>query len=288
MSNNKRTVLITGCSDGGLGAALAIAFQKAGLHVYATARDTSKMANLKSLGIETMALDVLSDSSIAACVKKLSSLDILVNNAGQYYPMTAADIDIAEAKKAFDINVWAHIAVTQAFLPLLVKSSDAMIVFNTSAASVVPIPFQVSYNASKAALAMFAYNMRFELEPFGIKVIDLRGGLIKSDLVRNMQQSRSHPLPPGSIYEPARELIEKAMRREGLENEGTPAHEWAGQVVQDLLKKSPPSVIWRGATALAARIAAVVPFGLFDGTIRKLNGLDVVGQVIQKASKEQS
>ena len=84
MASSKRSVLITGCSEGGMGAALAIAFHEAGLHVYATTRDRSKMANLVALGIETLTLDILSESSIAACVDKVSSakLDILVNNAG--------------------------------------------------------------------------------------------------------------------------------------------------------------------------------------------------------------
>lgn len=76
MSSPKRTVLITGCSDGGLGAGLAIAFHEAGLHVYATARNPAKMRQLEALGIETIILDVQSESSIAACVSKLSSLDI--------------------------------------------------------------------------------------------------------------------------------------------------------------------------------------------------------------------
>jgi len=66
---------ITGCSDGGLGAALAVAFHEAGLHVYATARNPSKMSQLKHLGIETLTLDVLSDSSIAECVAQIPHLD---------------------------------------------------------------------------------------------------------------------------------------------------------------------------------------------------------------------
>lgn len=82
MSSHKRTVIITGCSDGGLGAALAISFHEAGLHVYATSRDESKMSGLQARGIETLTLDVLSETSIAACVCKIPSLDILVNNAG--------------------------------------------------------------------------------------------------------------------------------------------------------------------------------------------------------------
>jgi len=99
MSSSKRTVLIAGCSDGGLGAVLAIAFHEAGLHVYATARDPSKMTQIASLGIETLTLDVQFDSSIAACVSRLSSLDILVNNASAVYSMPVFDLCIPAAKK---------------------------------------------------------------------------------------------------------------------------------------------------------------------------------------------
>ena len=68
ISSPKRRVLITGCSDGGIGAALAVAFHEAGVHVYATARNPSKMEQLATLGIETFTLDVQSEYSIAACV----------------------------------------------------------------------------------------------------------------------------------------------------------------------------------------------------------------------------
>lgn len=81
MTKSERIVLITGCSDGGTGAALAEAFRNSGLRVIATSRNIKKMDYLASLGVETLELDVLSESSISACVGKLDSLDILVNNA---------------------------------------------------------------------------------------------------------------------------------------------------------------------------------------------------------------
>ena len=112
MSSSKRTVLIIGCSDGGLGAALAIAFYELGLYVYATARNPSKMTHVQSLGIETLILDVQSDVSIAACVSELTDLDILDNNAGAWYGMPFSDLSIAEAKKLFDLNLWSYLAVT--------------------------------------------------------------------------------------------------------------------------------------------------------------------------------
>lgn len=98
MSSPKRRVLITGCSDGGIGATLAVAFHEAGVHVYATARNPSKMEQLATLGIETFTLDVQSEYSVAACVSKLSSLDILANNAGAQYLMPVVDVLIPEAK----------------------------------------------------------------------------------------------------------------------------------------------------------------------------------------------
>jgi NADP-dependent 3-hydroxy acid dehydrogenase YdfG len=151
----KRTVLITGCSDGSIGAALATSFHKAGLHVYATTRNPTKMAGLAALGIKTLALDVLDQSSIDAAASKIPNLDILVNNAGSMYAMPFSDLSIAKAKELFEINVWSYLAVTQAFLPLLLKSKG-MIVNQTSGASVLPIPWQSAYNASKAAIAMFS------------------------------------------------------------------------------------------------------------------------------------
>ncbi|KAJ5156373.1 hypothetical protein N7492_009176 [Penicillium capsulatum] len=74
----QRTVMITGCSDGGLGASLALAFHVAGLKVYATARNPSRLGQVSSTGIETLTLDVLSTESIQAAASKLPRLDILV------------------------------------------------------------------------------------------------------------------------------------------------------------------------------------------------------------------
>jgi short-subunit dehydrogenase len=282
MAATKRTVLITGCSDGSLGAALAIAFHNAGLHVYATARDPSKLKQVQSLGIETLTLDVLLDSSIVSCVKSLSSLDILVNNAGAQFLMPVVDISIVEAKKLFDLNVWSHISMTQACLPLLLKSSSAMIVNQTSVAAVTTLPFQSVYSASKAAMAMFSDTLRLELEPFNIKVVDLRTAAVKSNIIQSFQASKVVSLPASSIYQPAKEKVEVSLRQEKFENMGMASDQWAALVVGDLLRKSPPPVIWRGESAALARFATVMPFGTFDGTVKKITGMDAVEQMLRK------
>jgi 1-acylglycerone phosphate reductase len=281
MSNPKRTVLITGCSEGGLGAALAIAFHDAGLHVYATARNPAKMAHLAALGIETLPLDVLSDASIAECVGKLSHLDILVNNAGGGYSMPISDLSIPEAKKLFDLNVWSYLAVTQAFLPLLLKS-NGMVVNQTSLAAVVSLPFQSTYNASKAAMAMFSDSLRLELQPFGVTVVDLKTGSVTSNFQKNHLEATQATLPANSIYEPAKAAVEKTLSGEEYLKSGIPAGPWAAGVVQNLLKKSPPSNIWTGKDAWLVRLSTILPFGTMDGMIRKMTGLNAVEKAVRK------
>src|ERR1700761_9055286 len=114
-------------------------------------RHLTKMESLKSLGIEMLQLDILSEASIKECVMKVPKLDILVNNAGATYTMALTDLSLQDGKKLFDTNVWGYLAVTQAFLPLLLKSPKAIVVNHTSVGAGMSIPFQGVYNASKAA-----------------------------------------------------------------------------------------------------------------------------------------
>ena len=162
-----KVVLITGCSQGSLGSALALAFRARGAQVIATARSEAKLAHLKAhTGIETRQLDVSDGASIKACATSVQHLDILVNNAGGLYAMPLADADLEESKRLFDLNVWGQLSVTQAFLPSLIKSKG-MVVNQTSISSVVNVPWNGVYNSSKAALAMITDTLRLELEPFG-------------------------------------------------------------------------------------------------------------------------
>ena len=277
-----RTVLITGCSDGGLGASLALAFHAAGLKVYATARNPSKLAQVAAVGIETLTLDVLSSESIQHVVANLPALDILVNNAGAEYLMPMADVNIAEAKRLFDLNVWSYVEVTQAFLPLLLKSPHGGLVVNqTSVGSVAVLPFQGVYTASKAAMAMISDTLRLELGVLGITVVDLKTGAVRSNLIKNQKEAKPPTLPENSVYYPAHEVVEKALRQDGFSEGGMPTLQWGTAVVADLLKKKPPIAIWRGEQAWIARLVGILPFGTFDGTLKKLTGLDVVERIMK-------
>ncbi|KAJ5871093.1 uncharacterized protein N7529_003446 [Penicillium soppii] len=251
-----RTVLITGCSEGGMGAALAKEFQQQGDRVFATARNVSKMASLKAMGIETLILDVTSEDSIQACISQVSSvtggsLDILVNNAGKGLCMPAIDLSIQEAKEIFDLNFWAILRMSQVCLPLLQQAArahgHALLVNQTSVSSVLGAPFWSAYNTSKAAAAMLIQNMRLELAPFGIKVIDLKtGGEIEKFSTGDMNSAGQEP---------------------GV---------WAKNVVSDLKKHNPSNIIWRGKSSTQIWLASHLPTTTLDSTMKKVASLDVL------------
>jgi 1-acylglycerone phosphate reductase len=142
-----KSVLITGCSVGGIGHALAISFQKRGFTVFATARSTKKMQDLASLSnVHLITLDVTSTPSIDAAVAEVSAqtngkLDVLVNNAGAQFIMPALDIDITAAKAFFDVNYWAALEMVQKFGTMLIAAKGCVVNVSSSA-GVATLPFQ--------------------------------------------------------------------------------------------------------------------------------------------------
>ena len=128
-----KTVLITGCSEGGIGFALAKEFQSRGLRVFATARSPSKMAALEGLpGVTLLPLNVTSAESISATVDAVSAetggkLDYLVNNSGVAYLMPLIDADIQYAKDMYDVNVWGAVAMSKAFAPLIIAAQGSIV-----------------------------------------------------------------------------------------------------------------------------------------------------------------
>jgi short-subunit dehydrogenase len=161
-----------------------------------------------------------------------------------------------------------------------------MIVNHTSVGSVMALPFQGIYNSSKAALAMLSETMRLELSPFGIRVIELKTAGVRTNIITNNNvNSKAERLPQGSIYGQAREIVEKAMSQEELSSRGITAEQWAAEVAALLLGKNPPAVIWKGESALVARVATMLPSGMFEGMIKKMTKLDVVEETIKKGKR---
>lgn len=142
----QQTVLITGCSDDGIGYGLAAEFQKRDCHVFATTRDVSKMSKLQNLpNVTLLQLDVVNSEHVKAAVEAVTkatggTLDVLINNAGQSHFMPILDEDIDAVKAIFDVHVFSPMALTRAFAPLVMKAKGTF-AFTTSVAGYVNTPW---------------------------------------------------------------------------------------------------------------------------------------------------
>ena len=139
-----KTVLITGCSDGGIGQYLAQQFAKSGCHVYATARTVSKMAALEPIDtITRLELDVCDKKSILKCrdyVERSTGgrLDVLVNNAGISYTSAAIEMNVDTARDVFEANLFAVMEMNKAFGPMLIAAKGT-ILSTGSVAGTIPV-----------------------------------------------------------------------------------------------------------------------------------------------------
>lgn len=131
---SKPTVLVTGCSQGGIGDALVRQFVNRGYHVFAALRNPSKAAHLRDeKDVEVVTLDVADSENISNLVAHLKTrlpegkLDILVNNAGVGATGPLIEVDMEVAKKLYDVNVLGLLAVTQAFAPMLIAAKGKVV-----------------------------------------------------------------------------------------------------------------------------------------------------------------
>ncbi|KAI8626420.1 putative short-chain dehydrogenases/reductase [Xylariaceae sp. FL1651] len=182
---SEKTVLITGCSHGGLGVAMAKAYRARGFRVFATLRNMAKVGSLREIeGIEILELEVTSEESIRQCAKTVEkltggSLDILVNNAGTATTMPLLDTSLDDAKRLYDVNVWALLAMTQAFAPMLIKAKG--VVCNISSVSGELIfAWGGVYNSSRAATTSLSETLRLEMAPLGVRVVTVILGAVET------------------------------------------------------------------------------------------------------------
>ncbi|KAL7266361.1 NADPH-dependent 1-acyl dihydroxyacetone phosphate reductase [Rhizina undulata] len=213
MSDNRKTVLITGAGVGGIGGALAKEFHLKGYRVFATARRIETIAPLaEEFGIETLPLDVTSQESVDAAKKEIvaatgGKLDVLVNNAGISYTMPATDLEIDTVKELFDVNVFGVMRMVKAFADVLVEARG--VIANVgSIASIMPFVFGSSYNATKGALHSYGNTLRVEMRPFGVKVLTIVTGGVKSQIAR-----WPRTLPENSLYLPINDDFQLRLSR---------------------------------------------------------------------------
>ncbi|KAG9232230.1 short-chain dehydrogenase/reductase [Amylocarpus encephaloides] len=250
----RKSVLITGCSAGGIGEGLAEAFREKGYHVFATLRTPSKISKTLSSAeyVTILTLDVLSSESISAAVESVKKetgdrLDVLINNSGEGIFAPALDTSIEAGKKIFDLNFWAPMAMLQAFSPLLINAKGC-IVNNTSANSVFPMPFMSVYNGSKASLATASETWRYELQPLGVRTITLVTLAVKTQA---FTKDRQFKMPETSYYFQIRELI-NGLTDGHLQTNGISTKQYATKVVREV-EKGTVGPVWAGGSALSAK-----------------------------------
>jgi 1-acylglycerone phosphate reductase len=281
---SQKTVFITGCGPTGIGHALAQEFQLRGHRVIASGLTDALLAPLQELGIESIPMDVTSEASIATAASHVSKLtdgklDILINNAGLMHIMPLADTSVADARLVLEVNVLGVMAVTQAFLPLLMSAyhtsgETKSIVANLGSVNQVFCPpFFSIYNASKAAVEAMSTTMRRELAPLGVKVTLLKTGSVRTGLFDNTPGHKR--LPEGSLYEPVREWIEG--RRMLETGQFVESQVYARKVVDELLRKDVRSVVWQGGLATLAWILSWIGWeGMLDGEMIRGNRLSKI------------
>jgi short-subunit dehydrogenase len=179
-----KIVLVTGASAG-IGKATAIFLSQSGYQVYGAARRTENMHDLNAYGIRPVALDLTKDESIQACVEHIlhqaGRIDILVNNAGFGSEGAIEDLPIQDARYQMEVNVFGAMRLTQLVLPNMRLNRSGKIVNISSVGGKIALPLGGWYHASKFALEALSDSIRLEVKPFGIDVIVIEPGGIKSE-----------------------------------------------------------------------------------------------------------
>jgi NAD(P)-dependent dehydrogenase (short-subunit alcohol dehydrogenase family) len=206
---NPRILFITGATAG-IGRHAALHFARRGDHVIASGRNAGKLASLQAEAegrLDTVLLDVTDAAGIEATVARVDELtsghgvDVLVNNAGYAAVSPLAEMPDAELRAQFDTNVFGLMAVTRAFLPKMRARGAGRIVNLSSSGGRISLPFVGAYHGAKYALEAMSDALRWELRPFGIQVVLIEPGPIRTELGDRMMESVRR-LPPGSPYAP--------------------------------------------------------------------------------------
>src|SRR2546421_10406840 len=176
-------VLVTGCSSG-IGHATAELLAAEGWKVYATARRPETLEELKHKGCETLALDVTDEASMSAAVKAVTeaegAVEVLVNNAGYSQSGAVETVPMDQARRQFETNVFGLIRMCQLVLPGMRGQHWGKIVNVGSMGGKLTFPGGGLYHASKYALEALSDALRFEVRGFGIEVVLIEPGLIRT------------------------------------------------------------------------------------------------------------
>ncbi len=273
-----KVVFITGCSSG-IGKALALEFHNSGFKVIATARKNEDILDLEEKGCHIEQLDVTNDDDqlriVENSLKTFGKIDILINNAG--YGLMAPTIDLSEQEihKQFKTNVYAPLSLIRKVVPLMKENESGVIINMGSISGIATTPFAGAYCASKAALHSFSDALRMELQPFGIEVMAVQPGSIKSNFGEASMKKAASNFSKNSWYKSLESSILK--RANGSQIASTPTAVFAKKIVSLVKKGNIPPYLLIGKKSLSLPLLKkFLPTKLYDSILRKKFGLNSI------------
>ncbi|KAF8314060.1 NAD(P)-binding protein [Clavulina sp. PMI_390] len=279
------TVLITGCTAGGIGWYVAKAYKAKGYRVFATARKVESMKGLSEAGIDLLALDVTNAESVRAARDAVSAatggtLDILMNNAGITATGPAIEVSIDEARAAYETNVLGMMRMNQEFIDLLI-AAKGQIINVSSVTSILPLPFSAAYNATKAAVTQYSDTLRLELIPFDVNVVTMVTGTVKTPI-----WTHDPDLPPSSKYYPIADVYKAKRQNEAATKGATEPEVYAEWFVNKTAHRRAPGWLYKGLFSSRAWLLSwAVPRGMVLSTMSEMWGIDDLKPRLKAANK---
>lgn len=269
---SKPVVLITGCSTGGIGHALARAFAERKCSVVATSRSRSSMSELEhDHRVFLQELDVKSDESVRrvvdSVVDKYGRIDVLVNNAGVQCVAPLAEVPLSAFQNTFDTNVLGSLRMVQAVVPHMATIKKGKIVNIGSVAALASGPWSGTYTSSKAALHALTDTLRLELGHFGIDVVNVVPGAIKSNIGDSAIASYNR-MPEWKLYKPFEAVI-RDRAYFSQKTKSTPTDEFAKNTVAAILKEKPPAWFSYGHYSTIMAIMYHLPLSVRDFLLKR-------------------
>lgn len=290
MPLQKQVILITGCSTG-IGRALAAELHRRGQRVFATARDVRALDAPGSSGAgaghqlacEKLSLDVTDDGSVTRAVREVLAragrIDMLVNNAGFNLIGPLAEVPLDGVRKLFETNITGLLAMTQAVIPQMAKQKHGRIVNLGSVVGLLPTPFAGPYCATKAAVHMLSEVLRMECKPFGIDVIVVQPGGVRSSIAATASAGLERYAQDGSLYRAVHAYIEK--RAKASQDRPMESDVFANRVATAILSDRAPRRVREGRGAQALPAMSRLPSGLLERMMQRRFGLDQLRQVVR-------
>jgi NAD(P)-dependent dehydrogenase (short-subunit alcohol dehydrogenase family) len=242
---NERVAVVTGCSSG-IGYESALALARNGFLTYATMRNLANrdtiqsVADKEQLPVRVVQLDITDERSVKSAVESITSeagrIDVLVNNAGYGLVGPFEDITIGEIKNLYETNIFGALRVTQAVLPTMRRQRSGRIINMSSGAGRFGYPGGSAYVSSKFALEGLSECMAHELEQFGIKVILIEPGFIRTNFGKNIAVAK-RAREPSSPY--AKMMQEMQSTFTDLASHAAPASLVAEKVLEAASKDNP-------------------------------------------------